>query len=71
LVRATLEANFSAKRLVHKDVAWRNIGLYKKVGAARPKAIVFDLGRVEVHQTDHNYDANWVDVAIDSLKNEA
>jgi hypothetical protein len=71
LVRATLEANFSAKRLVHKDVAWRNIGLYKKVGAARPKAIVFDLGRVEVHQTDHNYDANWVDVAIDTLKNEA
>jgi hypothetical protein len=69
LVRATLEANFFAKGLVHKDVAWRNIGLYKKVGAGRPKAVVFDLGRVEPHQTVH--DANWVDVAIDKLKKRA
>jgi hypothetical protein len=69
LVRATLEANFFAKRLVHKDVAWRNIGLYKKVGAERPKAVVFDLGQVEPNQTDH--DANWVDVAIDKLKKKA
>ena len=44
LVRATLEAKFFVKSLVHKDVAWQNIGRYKKVGAARPEAVVFDLG---------------------------
>jgi hypothetical protein len=69
LVRATLEANFFAKGLVHKDVAWRNIGLYKKVGAGRPIAVVFDLGQVQPNQTDH--DANWVDAAIDKLKKRA
>jgi hypothetical protein len=71
LVRATLEANFFVKSLVHKDVAWRNIGLYKKVGAARPEAVVFDLGRVESKETDDDYNANWVDDAIDKLKKEA
>jgi hypothetical protein len=71
LVRTTLEANFYAKRLVHKDVTWRNIGLYKKVGAARSEAVVFDLGQVDHNQTAHDNDTNWVDMAIAKLKEEA
>jgi hypothetical protein len=71
LVRTTLEANFCAKRLVHKDVTWRNIGLYKKVGAARSEAVVFDLGQVDHNQTAHDNDTNWVDIAIAKLKEEA
>jgi RNA polymerase-interacting CarD/CdnL/TRCF family regulator len=71
MVRATLKANFFDKKLVHEDVAWRNIGLYKKVGSVSPAAVVFDLGRVETNQTAHDYDANWVDNAISKLEKEA
>ena len=71
MVRATLKANFFDKELVHEDVAWRNIGLYKKVGAVSPVAVVFDLGRVETNQTARDYDANWVDNAIAKLEKEA
>jgi hypothetical protein len=67
----TLEANFFAKSLVHKDVALQIISLCKKVGAARPEAAVFDLGRVESKQTDRDYNANWMDDAIGKLKEEA
>jgi hypothetical protein len=46
LVKMTLESNFASKGLVHKDIAWRHIGLY--TGELEQHAVVFDLGRVKV-----------------------
>ena len=67
LVEETLETQFASKGLVHEDVAWRNIGLYKD-GAHR-KAVVFDLGRVQ--NSDKTDGGNWVNNAIAKLRREA
>jgi len=66
LVEETLETQFAAKGLVHEDVAWRNIGLYKD-GADR-KAVVFDLGRVRDRDKTDDY---WVDDVITKLRRGA
>ena len=66
LAEETLQANFASKGLVHKDVAWRNIGLYKD--GADDKAVVFDLGRVRGRDKT---DDNWVTDAIAKLRSEA
>ena len=63
-VKVTLETSLDAKGLVHDDVAWHNVGLYKKEGT-ESKAIVFDLAHV--HQQTLA-DANWVNAAIKKLK---
>ena len=68
LVKVTLETNFYDNGLVHEDVAWRNIGLYKD--GAECKAVVFDLGRVR-DQDKTGLDDNWVDDAIAKLQREA
>jgi len=65
-VKTTLETNFYDNGLVHKDVAWRNIGLYK--GGAEQQAVVYDLGRVRGQITG---DDSWVNDAIEKLKREA
>jgi len=65
LVEETLKTQFASKGLVHEDVAWRNIGLYKD-GADR-KAVIFDLGRVQ----KTGLDDTWVDDAIAKLRREA
>jgi hypothetical protein len=66
LVRATLTAKFASKGLVHEDVAWRNIGVYKDGGVT--KAVVFDLNRV---RTQNKTDDSWVDTAMAKLSASA
>lgn len=65
-VKTTLKTNFYDNGLVHIDVAWRNIGLYK--GGAEQQAVVYDLGRVRGQTTG---DDSWVNDAIEKLKREA
>jgi hypothetical protein len=65
LVKATLMSDYHQKGLVHKDVAWRNIGLYKaKSGELR--AVVFDMGSVS--EVEDGESAAWVTDACDKLK---
>jgi hypothetical protein len=55
LVEATLKADFEKQGMLHGDVAWRNIGLYKE-GTTR-KAVVFDMIQVREQLDD---EADWV-----------
>ena len=68
MVRATLEAKFLSRGTVHGDVAWRNIGLYKDQGEDLKVIVLFDLGRVREHA---DIISNWVDDAIEKLREEA
>lgn len=67
LVQTCLESHFVSRGLVHEDVAWRNIGLYKD-GEAEQHAVVFDLGRV---RRETNDDEDWVHRAMEKLKQDA
>jgi hypothetical protein len=64
LVKATLMSDYHQKGLVHKDVSWRNIGLYKaKSGELR--SVVFDMG--SVREVEDGESATWVTDACDKL----
>ncbi len=62
LVKACLEKNFAARGLMHRDVAWRNVGVYSDENA-KPVAVVYDLDSV-----CETTDKSWVEAAIASLK---
>ena len=64
LVKATLMSDYHRKGLIHRDVSWRNIGLYKsKSGEVR--AVVFDMG--SVREVEDGESAAWVTDACDKL----
>jgi hypothetical protein len=60
LVRDTLEKHFVQRQLKHRDVEWRNIGVYKD--GVSTKAIVYDLDGLS--EDDSRV---WVDDAITHL----
>ena len=64
LVKATLKNDFHGKGMVHGDVAWRNIGLYKE--GAEKKAIVFDMVQVRVYDKDDD----WMESALSRLESK-
>ena len=63
LVEQTLREDFDAKNLVHDDVAWRNVGLYKN--GSEVKAVVFDMTLVKERGES---DDGWVDAAVEKLR---
>ncbi len=63
-VELTLKTDFEKKGMMHGDVAWRNIGLYKE--GAKKMAIVFDMVQVR----DRNNDDNWVKSALSKLESK-
>ena len=64
LVRATLQANFAAKCLVHMDVAWRNVGLYFALGGEE-FTMLFDIDRAKNATTG---DTDWVERAMKKVE---
>ena len=63
LVEQTLREDFDGKNLVHGDVAWRNVGLYKN--GSEVKAVVFDMTQVKERGESHD---GWVDAAVQKLR---
>ena len=61
-VHETLINKFLHNHKVHRDVRWRNIGLYSNVGDI--VVIVFDLHNVDDEKKDY---LNWIDKAIQHL----
>lgn len=61
-VRRTLAERFEKKKLMHKDVAWRNIGVYIVNG--KEEYVVFDLESVT-----ESTGPEWVEDAIVKLQN--
>jgi Family of unknown function (DUF5898) len=62
LVRDTLEKHFHANGVKHKDVAWRNIGMFKAANGTE-RAVVFDMGSTSSIKGDNG----WVDQAVQHL----
>jgi hypothetical protein len=65
LVEQTLRKDFDERGLIHKDVAWRNIGLYKKGKGKGMMAVVFDMTSVTENSQNDNM---WVESALRSLR---
>ncbi|KAL3919272.1 MAG: hypothetical protein SGILL_003835 [Bacillariaceae sp.] len=61
LVKTTLLERFVTNNLVHGDVYWRNIGLYKD-RQGKEHAVVFDMGSVS-----SGSQADWVEAACTQL----
>ena len=66
LVKKTLEEDFDQRGLVHRDVAWRNVGLVEVENER--KAVVYDMATVEKKM---DADAEWVGDAIRRLQESA
>ena len=66
LVKKTLEEDFDQRGLVHRDVAWRNVGLVEVENER--KAVVYDMATVE---EKIDADAEWVGDAIRRLQESA
>ena len=60
----TLRNDYVAKGVRHDDVAWRNIGIYRK-SDGQIGAVVFDMQRVQSAKQDPQDD--WVTRAVESL----
>ena len=63
LVEQTLRVDFDRKGFVHGDVAWRNVGLYKKGDTT--KAILFDMASV---RSKDSRDDRWIEEAMLKLR---
>ncbi len=63
LIEHMLREDFDRRGLVHGDVAWRNVGLYKK--GEQTKAVVFDMAKVEEKKLSNG---QWVEVAFQKLR---
>ena len=66
LVENTLRDDYDEKGLVHGDVAWRNVGLFR-VGNEQ-KAVVYDTARVREKTAS---DEKWVEDAMKKLEQSA
>jgi hypothetical protein len=60
-VRKALYESFDARKLVHDDVKWRNIGLRHN-----GQPLLYDLGRIEEKNIGQHKD--WIERACESLK---
>ena len=63
LVEQTLRTNFVDRGLMHGDVLWRNIGVYKRNNET--VCVVYDLESVGKSQS-----SDWVEVAINKLRKD-
>ena len=66
LVENTLRDDYDEKGLVHGDVAWRNVGLFR-VGNEQ-KAVVYDMVQVRKKKAS---DVDWVEDAMKKLEHSA
>jgi Family of unknown function (DUF5898) len=67
LVEETLKNHFHANGVKHKDVAWRNIGMFIAADG-NERAVVFDMGSVSSIKDDNGWvDNGWVDQAVQHL----
>ena len=62
-VEQTLSKDFRDKGFRHRDVAWRNVGVYRGDNG-ETKAVVFDMQSVG---SVKNQQENWVPAAVESL----
>ncbi len=66
-VRRCLEDNFVKRGYVHEDVAWRNVGYFKK--GNQVIVVMLDLCPARVKkQKESDFREDWVNAAIESLK---
>jgi hypothetical protein len=62
-VERTLLNDYDGKGFVHRDVAWRNVGVYQ--GKDGIEAVVYDMGHVTSKAEE---DEGWVAIAVRSLR---
>jgi hypothetical protein len=62
LVEMCLRENFANRGLKHRDVAWRNVGVYRQENG-HDACIVYDLESVEESKS-----SDWVESAVDELR---
>lgn len=67
LIKDTLRTKFASKGLVHPDVRWRNIGVYK-TDEGDVAVVVYDLTDLRTYNCEVHSD--WVDKAMATLYND-
>ena len=64
LVEEALREHFVANRLVHEDVNWRNIGIYRQ--GRRERVVLYDMASVREATLDEG--DLWVDACYQQLQ---
>lgn len=65
LLEKTLRDDYSANKVRHDDVEWRNVGTYVDNKTNKPKVILFDMGSASKVEKE---DSKWIGNALEKLQ---